>query len=324
MLGSPNWSIYSWLWVIRSSDGGFDGDMLKLTHGNVGTSEHIAFDQAITWPEGTGVYLTFRQVSPTLRTRGNLVEYAGAYNFAKFDAASMTLQWRKEQEYWGESTAVLYKKWGAGDIDFFVGGACDYFRTDDSGTAAKWRVCFLKFHSNGAVVTTESTWLGTGNGIGDYSIITPVVEHMYIEDVYDGQDWIFGVTSNIVEATSAQRIYFWRSTIDPATRKFENYRGDNALISGLTDPGRIIAVKPTWDSSGHMHYVFVDGDNSIYYGTYDWGNFNTVTAIQIYSNIVSPRAVFYGSASAIESGTTVFQGFIGGALTTVQDSSGQN
>ena len=76
-------------------------------------------------------------------------------------------------------------------------------------------------------------------------------------------------------------------------------------------------MKPTWDVAGKVHFVFVDGDNSVYYSTYDWEVFTTVNAIKLYSNIINPRAAFYGDLSATQSGQTVFQGFVGGALTSI-------
>ena len=39
-----NWSHHSWVWTIRSSDGGFETDMIQITHGDAGIGEHIAFD----------------------------------------------------------------------------------------------------------------------------------------------------------------------------------------------------------------------------------------------------------------------------------------
>ena len=50
VFGSPNWSIHSWFWVVRTNDGGFGGDMRRVTHGSVGTSEHITTDQSLIWP----------------------------------------------------------------------------------------------------------------------------------------------------------------------------------------------------------------------------------------------------------------------------------
>ena len=122
-------------------------------------------------------------MSPILRTRGDLVRYAGFWNIAKIDTTSMDLLWHKEHQFWGTSSSITYKNWGVGDFNLFVGGAHDHLRFDDSSAVSKWRLGFIRVNENGET-TADTTFHGYGSVDLDISAEAPTVDRLYIEDTF--------------------------------------------------------------------------------------------------------------------------------------------
>ena len=56
----PVWSVYSFLFTIRASDGGHNGSTLSIRSGAVNKGEHIVFDQGMVYQSSTEIYLTFQ------------------------------------------------------------------------------------------------------------------------------------------------------------------------------------------------------------------------------------------------------------------------
>ena len=129
----------------------------------------------------------------------------------------MDLLWQKEHLNWGYSTSILYKNWGVGDFNILIGGALDIKRIADSSVSPKWRLAFFRVNENGEFAT-ENAFHGHGGAITDLSLEAPYVDQMFIEDTFEGTDWLFGTTSSINSVYSADRTYIWKFPIDPMTR----------------------------------------------------------------------------------------------------------
>jgi len=112
-----------WLWTVNTSDGGHDSEALQYTLGPVGTSEHVVFDDGIIYTSSK-IFLSFLQVSPTLRKslHGDLV---GKMAIGSFNLATKTMDWVNEHSMNGYSASLVYKNYGTGQANLFVGGALD-------------------------------------------------------------------------------------------------------------------------------------------------------------------------------------------------------
>lgn len=51
---------FSFIFVIRASDGGHDSDVTVIDHGFIGFSEHMVSDNGIVFGTGNMVYLAFK------------------------------------------------------------------------------------------------------------------------------------------------------------------------------------------------------------------------------------------------------------------------
>ena len=56
----PDWSTYSFVFTIRASDGGHNGNTLSIRSGATNKGEHIVFDSGMVYQSSTEIYLTFQ------------------------------------------------------------------------------------------------------------------------------------------------------------------------------------------------------------------------------------------------------------------------
>ena len=69
----------------------------------------------------------------------SFTDYAGRMLVGSFDVATATMEWKKEQAlFFGFSTALVYKNYGAGSANLFVGGVNDFTHILDGGDAKDW------------------------------------------------------------------------------------------------------------------------------------------------------------------------------------------
>lgn len=234
-----------------------------------------------------------------MRTRGSpkVMNYAGAYNVAKVDPSSSTVNWQKEHSMFGFSASLVYKDFGDGTADLIVGGALDQYGTKWD---KEWRLGIAFINDNGSLDGGKNTfYIRHSTSDGDPSS-SPYIDHMHLEEVsVPGEDWLFGSTRSLDVTQSGDHVYFWKVKLDAATHRpvSSGQVCTKVQTGGIASTGHVIAVKPTW-VGGSMHFVWTDGDNNgLYYGIYNWVS-TTSTSIKLYDNIIqATSAVFTGGSS---------------------------
>lgn len=54
----PTWSVFTFIFTVRASDGGHNGDTLNIRSGATNKGEHIVFDQGVVYRSASELYLT--------------------------------------------------------------------------------------------------------------------------------------------------------------------------------------------------------------------------------------------------------------------------
>lgn len=111
---------------------------------------------------------------------------------------------------------------------------------------------------------------------------------MYLEEVsVPGANWLFGTTRSLDLSQSGDQVYLWKLELDAVLNKPTPTSGlvcTKVQTGGIASSGYVVAVRPTW-VSGSMHYMWLDGDGSLYYSVYDWVS-TTSTSIKVYDNLI--------------------------------------
>ena len=70
-----------------------------------------------------------------------------------------------------------------------------------------------------------------------------------------------------------------------------------------------------------MHYIISENNNAVYYGVYDFTKFWNYSR-KLYTGITKPVAIFYGDFIVQDGTFDVYQGYIGGQMSSWTTSSG--
>jgi len=243
----------SFIFVIRPSDGGHETEIARVRHGQVDLSEHIVSDPGIVFGASGMVFLAFKQISRTLRTKGSQNNYAGRMMVGAFNPATSQMDWVKEHSLWGYSASIVYKNYGAGQPNLFVGGSID--ENPENNNNKSWRPAIMRLKEDGTS-GLNADFLIQSELYTDESK-SPYIDNMHLDDTVSGEEWLFGTTRNLDIGNTAKEILFWKCDLDPITH---NPRDDNMVVTHLRDGqienhGWIIGVKPTL-VNGDMHLLY--------------------------------------------------------------------
>lgn len=131
-----------------------------------------------------------------------------------WDPSTLTMDWVKEQSSWfGYSTNLVYKNYGAGQANIFVGGSADKTHLSN-GDNKEWVLSITRLTeagvaANAFLISTEGTTPVTKENEHPY------IDHMHLDDTtYPGEEWLFGSTRNNKFNKEGEEIHFWKMKLD--------------------------------------------------------------------------------------------------------------
>ena len=99
----------------------------------------------------------------------------------------------EQAEYFGYSTALVYRNYGAGQANLFVGGTNDWSHITAGGQTKKWTLSVMRLTEAGQSPPNQVFHLDQAANLGGHNdpLNAPTIDHMALDDA---TNVLFGTT----------------------------------------------------------------------------------------------------------------------------------